>query len=163
MRGREGTGGGTKGRKEEGRNIEKWRGMMEVLDCRFVSFPNLFFQHCIYYLWKKKPSIPKFLSRTRKYPKLIQYLTDVGLRNYNPLPSAHVKLWQLPQLTSFHSKLCPTPKVWTQSSFSLKSFGWCGAQYVKLLDWLPAQTNTPSVSLSFSPIQPLSPLRRCWT
>ena len=54
MRGREGTGGGTKGRKEEGRNIEKWRGMMEVLDCRFVSFPNPFFFSIAYTIFEKK-------------------------------------------------------------------------------------------------------------
>lgn len=123
-------------------------------DCPFVSFfqPSIHY----FYFWNFYLQQESILSWCIIW---LIWTCEITI----PLPSEQVKLWQLPQLTSFHSKLCPTPRVWTQSSSSLKSLGWFGAQYVKLLDWLPAQTNVPSVSLSFSPIQPFSPLRRCWT
>ena len=127
-----------------------------------LVFQTLFFQHSIYYFWTKQAFRNFSLQQENIQSWCIIWLIRT-CKITIPLPSEHVKLWQLPQLTSFHSKLCPTPRVWTQSSSSLKSLGWFGAQYVKLLDWLPAQTNVPSVSLSFSPIQPFSPLRRCWT
>ena len=50
-------------------------------DCRFVSFPNPFsFSSLLYTI-----SISEILSPTRKYPKLMHYLTDMDLRNYNSL------------------------------------------------------------------------------
>ena len=154
-----GSGGRDERRKEGVKKSEE--GWARFSITALLVFQTLFLVFHVLFL--KQTSIPKLLSRARKYPKYILFDWYRPAKITIPLPSEHVKLWQLPQLTSFHSKLCPTPRVWTQSSSSLKSLGWFGAQYVKLLDWLPAQTNVPSVSLSFSPIQPFSPLRRCWT
>jgi len=76
-------------------------------------------------------------------------------------PVKQVKLKQLLQGTSFQVYPCLVPRVCTQSSL-FQSFGCFGAQNLKLLISLFVQTKEPSTLRSFSPIQDLSPLWRCW-
>lgn len=47
-----------------------------------LVFQTLFFS-AFHLLFLNQTSIPKFFSPTRKYPKLMHYLTDTDVQNYN--------------------------------------------------------------------------------
>ena len=49
-----------------------------------LVFQTLFFS-AFHLLFLNQTSIPKFFSPTRKYPKLMHYLTDTDVQNYNSL------------------------------------------------------------------------------
>ena len=49
-----------------------------------LVFQTLFFL-AFHLLFLNQTSIPKFFSPTRKYPKLMHYLTDTDVQNYNSL------------------------------------------------------------------------------
>ena len=81
MRGRDGAGGGRKGRKEGVKKSEE--GWARFSITALLVFQTLF--SVFHVLFLKQTSIPKFLSRARKYPKQIQCSIDIDLQKL-PFP-----------------------------------------------------------------------------